>query len=124
MKALISRGAVQLTRLCLLAVVGACGCQRLNEKGTPMKQGDDKVQRVEDRSIVGFAKQYARDKKGWKDEDVEVVFEREQGDNIVLKLIHKDDKNQGAKGIAGGGKSVQVWVDVKEMKVVRELHYQ
>lgn len=65
--------------------------------------------------------EYIVKSKGWDKSRFEVTFNREEGTALVFLVLHDDDK---AKTIPGGGKSVEVYVDPLNDKVVKELAFQ
>ena len=74
---------------------------------------------------VNAAHEYIKKTKEWADEDFHIEVLRTEGTDdapvLVLEVAHHDD----LKGIRkGGGKSVQLYVDVKKRSVINELAYQ
>lgn len=92
-----------------------------------MKDSSDSAksasQTPEDRAI-GIAREYITKKKGWSDEEFHLEVIRTEGTHdapvVVLDAVNKED----LKGHKGGGKSLQLHVDVKTGSVTKELGYQ
>ncbi|BBM03574.1 hypothetical protein [Microbulbifer sp. GL-2] len=74
-----------------------------------------------EKKIYSLVQTYVSDVKGWPDDSFCVELNRQEGGVIVFWVIHKDDK---ASLIPGGGKSIEVYVDQKEMKIIKELAFQ
>lgn len=64
---------------------------------------------------------YISDNKNWRAEDYVVRRSRQDGDIVVFSVIHRDDETAL---VPGGGKSVELHVDVLTKKVARELGFQ
>lgn len=64
---------------------------------------------------------YVVQTKKWPIDTFTVVLKRREANTAVFWAIHKDD--QRAKE-PGGGKSVELHVDMIELKILRELHFQ
>jgi hypothetical protein len=61
--------------------------------------------------------------KKWRREDYRIDHRgpRDDGQRWVVWAVHADDE----KGLApGGGKSVELWIDRKDKRVVKELGFQ
>lgn len=79
---------------------------------------------AERRMTEEIATKYAIETKGWKMGDFEVeVLDGEtspEPGTIVADLVHVED----LQGKIGGGKSVQLQIDLNSKKVVKELAFQ
>ena len=74
--------------------------------------------------IVKIVRDYISEKEGWA-VDVYTITSKNVSDkegNLIVNVIHKDDQ----KGVYhfGGGKSVELHIDIVNKVVVRELHFQ
>ena len=75
--------------------------------------------RGEEACIV--VKDHIKHTKSWLDEEYRIELYEETADVLIFSVIHMDDE----KSIApGGGKSVEIYIDPEQMKIVNELHYQ
>src|SRR5215469_728151 len=112
----------------MIAFIANFGCQRTIEKGTTMKpieeQRDRQVDSRIDSRVLKVAVKYGLEKKGWKNEEFGVEYDRQEGHIFVLRLSHVSDQGLASKPFPGGGKSVQIFIDTNEMKVIRELKFQ
>ena len=72
--------------------------------------------------VIEVASAYARSEKGWKTAGFHVDVKRRQDDQtIVANVVYE----HGLKGLRkGGGKSVELWVNIESKKVTRELGFQ
>jgi hypothetical protein len=60
--------------------------------------------------------------KGWQESDYILEIPRQQsGMNIVVDAIHKDDLQSRSRG---GGRSLQIHINLSEKKVTKELSFQ
>jgi len=70
-----------------------------------------------------IAREYVLTVKRWSEHDFKIRFEKAVSDSdVVFRVVHKDDT--GPIMSAGGGKSIEVVVDSKLRKVVREFRFQ
>lgn len=70
-----------------------------------------------------IAKEYIAQKKGWADAEYTVrhTDKRDRAGHLIVNISHRDDL---ALAIPGGGKSVELHIDVKARRVVQELRFQ
>ena len=117
--------------LCSLAVLSGLllGCQ----KTTPTPQEKEGI--VEDAAkpkslspqdaAIEVARAYVNATKQWPETEFHLEFLRQEGTAespvMVIDAVHHDDLRSDQKG---GGKSVQIHVDMKERRVAKELAYQ
>jgi hypothetical protein len=64
---------------------------------------------------------YVVQNKNWPSNTFKIVSKRQEGNTAVFWVIHKDDERRKD---FGGGKSIEVHVDLTELRVSRELHFQ
>ena len=117
--------------VCVFAVLSGLfvGCQ----DNIPMPP--DKEELMEDASkldpqgphaaALETARQYVRTTKQWPEEEYHLEFLRTEGSEdaplAIIDAVHHDDLQPNKKG---GGKSVQLHVDVRQQRVIKELAYQ
>lgn len=71
------------------------------------------------------ARQYVITAKQWPEADFHVEFLRTEGSEdaplAIIDAVHHDDLQPNKKG---GGKSVQLHIDLRQQRVTKELAYQ
>ena len=76
-------------------------------------------------AAIEIARQYVEATKQWPETDFHLEFLRQEGTAespiMVIDAVHHDDLRSDQKG---GGKSVQLHVDLRENRVAKELAYQ
>ena len=76
-------------------------------------------------AAIEVARQYVKTTKQWREKEFHMEFLRREGTAgspvMVIDAVHHDDLQPDHKG---GGKSVQLHVDLKERRVTKELAYQ
>lgn len=76
-------------------------------------------------AAFAVANQYLQAVKQWKPEEYGLEFVRVEGDPaapiVILDAVHTADLQARQRG---GGRSVQLVIDLRARKVVRELAYQ
>lgn len=80
--------------------------------------------RREDRAEVDrIAKEYITRQKGWADTEYTVrhTDKRDRVGHLIVNISHRDDV---ALAVPGGGKSVELHIDVNARRVVQELRFQ
>jgi len=70
---------------------------------------------------VEIASNYALKAKHWQRTEFEVKMVHNDGQIAVVNINHADDKSLR---VPGGGKSIQVEIDIVQKRVVRELGFQ
>jgi hypothetical protein len=72
---------------------------------------------------IQVAREYVAANESWPESDytVEDTHTQDNDGNLVISIIHKDD----LKGLTpGGGKSVELHIDLGKRRVVKVLHFQ
>ncbi len=64
---------------------------------------------------------YVLETKGWRSDDFEIQFNRDENGSLVFWVVHVHDKDAEA---LGGGQSVEVFVEEDSGKVLKELAFQ
>ena len=76
-------------------------------------------------TALDVADQYLQSVKQWRQEEYCLEFLRVEGDPeaplIILDGVHSGDLDSRQRG---GGQSVQLTIDIRRQRVVRELAYQ
>ena len=71
------------------------------------------------------ARDYIQSAKRWPEADYHLEFLRLEGDPaapvVILDAVHHDDLHARKRG---GGKSVQLHIDLRGRRIVKELAYQ
>ena len=69
---------------------------------------------------------YVGDKHKWPRDSYRVELKFRDGDTLTFWVIHKDDETRwkGSNVAGGGGKSFELEVNAKSLRVVRELGFQ
>ena len=69
------------------------------------------------------ARDYATEKEGWPESDytVENTHRWDNEGNLIVNVIHNDDLKSP---MAGGGKSVELHIDMGKRRVATVLHFQ
>jgi len=72
---------------------------------------------------VAIAREYIMAKEGWSPDAymVKDTSTRDRAGNLIVNVIHKDDLKPPT---VGGGKSVQLHIDMEGQRVVKILHFQ
>ena len=65
---------------------------------------------------------YVRLKYAWAQNVYHIEFQRRDGGVLVFWVIHSDDVEITDQ--LGGGKSIEVWLDVTDRRVTKELGFQ
>ena len=76
-------------------------------------------------AALEVARQYVKTTKQWPETEFHLEFLRQEGTAespvLIIDAVHHDDLQPVKKG---GGKSVQLHVDMNERRVTKELAYQ
>jgi hypothetical protein len=109
-----SGAKVAVASVLLTVFVGCSG----NSKGVKMDAAN--ARETEIKEIVS---KYISKKKGWGENDYRIVPSRGQDmePTVIVMVVHKEDEMQAKPG---GGKSLELYVDLEKKQVVRELGYQ
>ena len=117
--------------LCSLAVLSGllAGCQKTGpasqeKEGIVEDRSKSESQRPQDTAIE-VARKYVNTAKQWPETEFHLEVLRQEGTAespvVVIDAVHHDDLRSNQKG---GGKSVQLHVDLRVGRVVKELAYQ
>ncbi len=83
--------------------------------------GDPMQENAVNEVAIQIAREYIFNAKGWNLDEFDVLISRKENNAvIVVDAVHRDDLS-GQKGI---NKSVQLFIDVQNKKVIKELSYQ
>ncbi len=82
------------------------------------------MERPIDPEIEKIVKNYISKKHNWPEHDYVIKPKNITDDsgNIIVHVIHKHDRKN--RGIAGGGKSIELYINLEKKTVVLELGFQ
>jgi hypothetical protein len=87
------------------------------------KKNERNVGMTETEQIQAIVREYVCITKKWQDDDYQIDFSyaREKEGNYLVTVVHKADLDNP---IPGGGKSIQLRIDLRNKKVIQELAFQ
>jgi hypothetical protein len=90
-------------------------------------QGESSVtMTANEAKAVQVVEGYVGEARRWPRDSYRVELKRRDGDTLTFWVIHNDDETarNGSNVAGGGGKSFEVDVNAKSLRVVRELGFQ
>jgi hypothetical protein len=111
----------QRWRLWLL--VGLAACIGIAILVAALHQFASLPSRSSDDLPSSVARDYIAEKEGWPDAayTVENTWRRDDEGNVIVNVVHKEDLKSHS---VGGGKSLEMHIDLQRKEVVKVLHFQ
>ena len=87
------------------------------------RPGTQRSPRAQDDPAAVVAREYVTAKEGWPASayTVENTHARDDEGHLIVNVVHKDDLNSLT---VGGGKSLELHIDVEKWRVAKVLHFQ